>query len=86
MPLTPRAVAQRIKRVLTPEQRRSAAYHSPSFCGTEIQKSAGYVYALIHAGKLRAVRVNGFIRVRREDWQAWLARNVRPFVPGEDAE
>ena len=85
MSSTEKAPKKRAKRKLSVEERREAPLWSPAFAASEIMKSAGYVYAQIDTGKLSAVRCNGFLRIRREDWQAWLSRNVRPFEPGEDS-
>lgn len=58
-----------------------AAFLRPSWCGAQVQRSAAWCYALIAAGRLRAVRLNGSLRVPREAWESWLRENVEPAAP-----
>jgi excisionase family DNA binding protein len=52
----------------------------PARIGALLDSSPAWVYARIKAGELRAVRVDGAIRVRRADLAAWLSEHVVEHV------
>lgn len=55
-----------------------SSYFRPSWCAAEVQRSPAWLYSLIAAGEIRAVRVKGCLRVPRSEWERWLAANTEP--------
>jgi excisionase family DNA binding protein len=49
---------------------REAAFH--------LRHSPAWVYERIASGEIRAVKVAGVLRIRREDFEAWLASVTEP--------
>jgi hypothetical protein len=56
-------------------------YLRPADCGRDVGRSRAWVYGLVAAGELGAVRVAGAIRIPTDTWNAWLKDHVTPLGP-----
>ena len=55
-----------------------ADYFRPAWCAARVHKSPAWAFGKIAAGELLAVRLFGSLRIRRADWEAFVAANIGP--------
>src|SRR2546427_10850323 len=69
------------KRLSTEARFGPSPYLTPEEIGHHVRKARTWAYGKIAEGEIPAVRVAGALRVRREDFEAWLVSVTTELPP-----
>lgn len=68
--------------ITDPTQRHAhfglSRFVSPREAAFHLRRSPAYIYERLSRGEIRAVKVAGVLRIRREDFESWLAGVTEP--------